>query len=186
MKNLILGLVLLITSSFSLNLVPVKAQQKQNANIQENNNKSLVCPFNKTKIKVNYSVDPLSFDDFTYTESYPKCILKSKIGYLSNTNKAKYALKLLLNKEQTPLPTNYQNPFTYTGNGNCTSSQLSSGKVFSYNLTSSNNLTVKLCKQHTSGGIGQDARMRYTVKATVKNYFPSYNVTLKDKNGNLI
>ncbi len=123
------------------------------------------------KVKVFFPKDPQSGQDFTYVEPVLRTTNSPSI--------AQYAIEQLISG-----PTSQEkargliDPIEFQGSSNC-------GKDFTISI---NNGVAKLkfCKSVISAGIGDDARQKSSINATLKQ-FPTINsVIVLDKNGNCL
>ena len=123
------------------------------------------------KVKVFFPKNPQSGQDFTYVEPVWRTTNSPSI--------AQYAIEQLIAG-----PTSQEkargliDPIEFKGSSNC-------GKDFTISIT--NGIAkLKFCKSVLSAGIGDDARQKSSINATLKQ-FPTINsVILLDRNGNCL
>jgi hypothetical protein len=124
-------------------------------------------------VKVFFSVDPESTNDFTYAEYRVKNTKRSDVGT--------FAI------EQTIAgPTTAQasdglfNPIKLSGDSNC------SGKDFTLSIDDAKKATLKFCKTVESAGVGDDARMKNVITYDLKQFPTVEKVVILTKDGNCL
>ena len=122
-------------------------------------------------VKVFFPRSPKSAADFTYVEP----VLRTT----ASRGLAKFAIEQLIagptSKEKA---IGLLAPIQLRGSSNC-------GKKFTLSI-SKKVAKLQFCKQVVSGGIGDDARIRSSLNATIKQFSPIASVMVLDKNGNCL
>ena len=124
-------------------------------------------------IQVHFSKNPQSNDDFTFTQTVERELAAGE-------NPIETALVELLNGPTADEADNgLFNPIKLSGPSNC------GGGNFRYTLNV-DKLTLAFCKSITSGGIGDDARIKTVVEKTIKANAGNseLDVIILDQDGN--
>ncbi len=155
------------------------------------------CGLNKTNIGVRFPKNPDSNDNFSFTAGKFFCVNNSTINGTGSSatpstyKKARYALKLLTNNSPAVAAPLFS-PFAFNTTNTCTASQNSLGIKFALTPISNNptKITVKFCRGLVSGGIGDDARMKESIKQTLYYYYfpviPAGKITVRRTNNSVI
>jgi hypothetical protein len=155
-----------------------------------------MCP--QITLDIRYSVNTSagainSYNDFTVTDHLWYCATNSVVygnpsvpNSQKNYRRARYALKVLTDTSTVTSPPYMFKPFKWGANY-CTTSQNTNGLKFDLDVTSTpSKAKVKFCRGFISGGVGDDARAKSTIKDTLKYYYPNKTVEVRDRFGNLI
>ena len=123
------------------------------------------------KVKVFFPRSPKSAADFTYVEPVSRTTASRGL--------ATFAIEQLIagptSKEKA---IGLLDPINLSGSSNC-------GKNFTFTI-SKKVAKLQFCKQVVSGGSGDDARLRSSINATLKQFSPIASVRVLDKNGNCL
>jgi hypothetical protein len=154
-----------------------------------------MCP--QITLDIRYSVNASagtnnSYNNFGLTDHFWRCATNAAVygnppvpNSLKNYRRARYALKVLTDTSTVTAPPHMFKPFNWGSSGNCTAAQTANGLKFSLIITPTQ-AKVKFCRGFISGGVGDDARAKSTIKDTLKYYYPSLIVEVKDRFGNLL
>jgi hypothetical protein len=153
-----------------------------------------MCP--QITLDIRYSVNTSagannSYNNFTVTDHAWYCATNSAVYSVpsvpnsqKNYRRARYALKVLTDTSTATAPPHMFKPFNWGINA-CTATQNANGLKFDLTITATK-AKVKFCRGFISGGVGDDARAKSTIKDTLKYYYPNLAVEVRDRLGNLI
>ncbi len=132
---------------------------------------SAQAPATLKKVQVFFPKNPKNSSDFTYVES----VLRTT----SNPNVAQFAIEQLVSGPTSQEKARgFVGPIKFRGTSNC-------GKDFT--LSTTNGIArLKFCKSIVSAGIGDDARQKSSINATLKQFSTIKSVIILDKNGNCL
>ncbi|MFE1746729.1 hypothetical protein [Coleofasciculus sp. H7-2] len=122
-------------------------------------------------VKVFFPKDPQSGQDFTYVEPVWRTTNSPSI--------AQFAIEqLIAGPTSQEKVRGLSDPIEFKGSSNC-------GKDFTISIT--NGIAkLKFCKSVVSGGIGDDARQKSSINATLKQFSTINSVIILDRNGNCL
>lgn len=112
-----------------------------------------------TQVKVHYSKDPESNEDFSYAFYVIKNTKRTDVGT--------YVIEQSIAGPTEPAKSTYNlfTPIKLSGDSNC------SGKDFSLNIDQdTKKATLKFCRTVTSGGVGDDARVTSVINYDLKQF----------------
>ncbi len=129
---------------------------------------SAQAPATLKKVQVFFPKNPKSNSDFTYVEP----VLRTT----SNPSSAQFAIEQLVSGPTSQEKARgFVDPIEFRGSSNC-------GKDFT--LSTTNGIAkLKFCKSVVSAGIGDDARQKSSINATLKQFSTIQSVIILDRNG---
>lgn len=121
--------------------------------------------------KIYFSKNPESNNNFTYVVPVSRTTKRIDLARFSIE-------QLIIGPSGDEKAQGLFTPLILTGASIC------SGADFTLELGTDGTTTVKFCKQVTSNGIGDDARVKSTLEATLKQFTTIKKVIILDKNEN--
>ncbi len=149
------------------------AKNQKSEQPQPDTSKDDSKPTNIYDVRINFSKNPESYSDFTYTQSVNRKTERIDMGT--------FAIEQLIagptsEESANGLFSPLQNKFS--GDSNC------SGADFSLVVSATGKATVKFCRDLITAGVGEDAMISETITKTLKQFSAVYKVVILDKNGN--
>jgi hypothetical protein len=124
---------------------------------------------NTVDLKVYFSQNPLSMNDFTYTVAVERKTARTDVGT--------YAIEQII---QGPLENEANQklftPLKLTGTSNC------EGKDFLLTIDQARKATLKFCKNVVSAGVGDDARISTLIEKTLLQFSTVSKVVILTNN----
>lgn len=123
------------------------------------------------RVQVFFPKTPRSNSDLTYVEPVSRTT--------SNQGIAQFAIEQLVSGPTSQEKSRgFVDPIEFTGSSNC-------GKDFTISITNGT-AKLKFCKTVVSAGVGDDARQKSSINATLKQFPSIKSVVILDKNGNCL